>query len=79
MEREFKNERAGRGRGWTGFVGKRFLPFFPPPPALLLAPFFELSLTLVPCSLLRNFEPDIEPGIEQDAMRKLLLNKQETE
>ena len=63
-----------------GVCRQAFPSFLPQPlPALLLAPFFELSLTLVPCSLLRNFEPDIEPGIEQNAMRKLLLNKQETE
>ena len=41
MERQPKNERRGEeGR--------------PPIPALLLAPFFACSLTLVPRSLLRN-------------------------
>ena len=39
-----------------GFVCKLFLPFFPtpPPPTLLLASFFALSLTLVPSSLLQS-------------------------
>ena len=39
-----------------GFVCKLFLPFFPtlPSPTLLLAPFFALSLTLVPSSLLQS-------------------------
>ena len=51
MEREPNNERgAGEGRK-QHFL--HFLPFFPTP-ALLLALFFMRSLTLVPCSLLRN-------------------------
>ena len=40
-----------------GFVCKFFLPFFTPPPplpTLLLAPFFPMSLTLVPSSLLQS-------------------------
>ena len=48
MKREPKNERGGKGRG-------RFPSFLLHPlPALLLAPFFARSLTLVPHSLLRN-------------------------
>ena len=46
MKREPKNERGGRGRGWEGKEG--------PLPALLLAPFFARSLTLVAHSLLLN-------------------------
>ena len=42
---------GGEGRGLSASVS--FLSS-PAPPALLLAPFFELSLTLVPRSLLRN-------------------------
>ena len=48
MKREPKNERGGRGRG-------KKETFFPTPlPALLLAPFFAQSSTLVPRSLLLN-------------------------
>ena len=52
MKREpKKNERVGRGRGRK----ERFPSFLPHPlPALLLAPFFARSLTLVPHSLLLN-------------------------
>ena len=51
MKREPKNERVGRGRGRK----KRFPSFLPHPlPALLLAPFFARSLSLVPHSLLLN-------------------------
>ena len=51
MKREQKNERVGRGRGRK----ERFPSFLPHPlPALLLAPFFARSLTLVPHSLLLN-------------------------
>ena len=48
MKREPKNERGGRGRGRK----ETFLP--DPLPAVLLAPFFARSLTLVPRSLLLN-------------------------
>ena len=50
MKRELKQEREGRGRG-----RKDSFFFLPQPlPALLLAPFFARSLTLVPRSLLLN-------------------------
>ena len=49
MKQEPKNESGGRGRGRkeTSFLHH-------PLPALLLAPFFARSLTLVPRSLLLN-------------------------
>ena len=40
----------GRGEG----EGRKPSLSFPPLPGLLFAPFFTRSLTLVPCSLLRN-------------------------
>ena len=49
MERERKNE---RGEGKEGHAVS--LLSSPPLPALLVAPFFTQSLTLVPRSLLRN-------------------------
>ena len=47
MKQEPKNESGGRGRE-VSFLSS------PPLPALLLAPFFARSLTLVPRSLLLN-------------------------
>ena len=47
MKQEPKNESGGRGRD-VSFLSS------PPLPALLLAPFFARSLTLVPRSLLLN-------------------------
>ena len=48
MEQEPKRKEAGRGRGRK----EAFLPH--PVTALFLASFFAWSLTLGPCSLLRN-------------------------
>ena len=50
MKRELKQERERRGRGRKDSFFFRPQPF----PALLLAPFFARSLTLVPRSLLLN-------------------------
>ena len=52
MKREPKNERGGMGRGKKETLFPSFL--LQPLPALLLAPFFARSLTLVPHSLLLN-------------------------
>ena len=44
----------GEGGGGGGGGGRKVSFFFSHPPPRLLAPFFARSLTLAPCSLLRN-------------------------
>ena len=72
MKREPKNERAGRWRG-----RKETFLSSPPLPALLLAPFFARSWTLVPRSLLLNrtetLATQAKPGTERSVKSLLTL------
>ena len=62
MERERKNERAGRGRERKSSS--------PPLPALLLAPLFARSLIFVPRSLFQNQAPHCGKKEKKSALAK---------